>query len=256
MASIPLPDHSYKYRPVYGVEEFDVANLGAKVTQENLLISAWRTPDVAVPGAQPVDFAEILTPDALTDELPFTNANRNGFIGTMKSRYSCRFWFESTDAQPKFGSNFSVVLNPPAELKQQIMQAAKYVGNAATPFSAGELPDYQFSKSVMYDYSWLVRADEGATFGDVPEVPDGSHSVFVPFDEGGSPFYPYLRTSGADGNAPEFYDVTSAAAVRDMIAAIDAGEDFFVFMTFDTTIFDSGPAKNLDILWPHSIARG
>jgi hypothetical protein len=70
---------------------------------------------------------------------------------------------------------------------------------------------------------------------------------------------PFLKTSGADGVKPEFFDPYTAGGAQEMVAAVNRGE-FFVFMEIRAVLEQKQTTPvltvNHTIVWPHSAARG
>ncbi len=248
-----MPELDYSYIPTFGTEPYeDTVSGGARVTGDNLLISLWTVEDKeGEPPAPAVTIGEIVRPAFVdTNQL---ETIRPGYPNAMHSRSSAEFYFgpdDDTFVWPLFA-----VLNPPDELKQQLAKAVEYVGDDASDPS--DLGNYLVSKSLQGCYAWY--AEMLTAFGAMNKVGiaacEFGYSAYLPLQPVGVSFsfqLPFLRTNGADGVVPEFFDMSTVAGVRALIAAVNRGQ-FYVGMLLISEEVNGTFAR---IRWPHSAARG
>lgn len=136
------------------------------------------------------------------------------------------------------------------------MSAAK--AKLIAPNALAEPVSYVYKNTILADYFWRFAL---SVFGS--QTASGGYDVlysrFLPLleVEPGLHHFPYLKTSGADGSSPEFFDNTTPDGVREMIETVTNGGDFFIAVLFpaDEIPFNSA-AFAVDIVYPHSLARG
>ena len=244
-----MADLNYLYSPMYGVEPFDPTTTGAKLTQQNLVVTAWT---VENKGGDPfIEVGQLLQPASQNDNL--LQARRIGGTQAVDSRCSAQMFFMNSGVKPiVLDGTLFLVLNPPQELRQQY--AGAVVFNGGDP---EDLANYTVSKSLMGGYTWRISADEDDSSQNFMESPSELLAFWGTYldlgDYSGAPdnSFPLLKTSGADGTQPLFFDRTTAQGVQEMIAAINAGNFFvpmIVLADFDTPL-------RLTITYPHSNAR-
>lgn len=247
-----MADLNYLYSPYYGIEPFDPTSVGAKLTGQNLVVTVWTVPEkvdaIPVPGV-------LVQPASQNDNLL---AERRAATGAtaMFSRCSAQMLFIQTEGEginPVLTDPLLLVLNPPPELRQQWSQAVTFNGgNPADP------ADYTVLRSLLCGYTWRVQADLGDEVQNalVPsidlEYDFGTLTDLGNYDGVASLSMPLLATSGADGQAPTFFDRTTDQGVADMLAAVNAGE-FFVPLLIGADV--TTPTR-FTVTYPHSAARG
>jgi hypothetical protein len=241
----------YNYSPNYGVEDYAEVNGldGAKVSQDNLCITLWEIDGGAF--APPFAFGNLIVPNYINDAVP--EQNRAAFKQGMKSRTSClSFLVPSND--PKLTNDLCLVLNPPPEYRQQMAQAVVF--NGGDPL---DLANYTISKSLQGNYTWRPTYQLTTGIGDeniidFSPVSPVIFSTYLQLDPVDAAPLPFLKTNGADGVAPVFFDRTTAGGVAEMIAAVNGGE-FYIAMAF-ADLGVGGTGKHFGAVWPHSAARG
>jgi hypothetical protein len=222
---------------------------GSEVTGDNLLIGLWSITDIGA--SAPIQGARIRlggelesdgfgVPPGITDYLKM-------FEPAFASRTSLKFLLNTAgDLEwPVFG-----VLNPPGALKDKMRGAVKdpKIDPAVVPWGVS----WTALKSILDSASWSVRNIEQAG-GLSAQVPSGGDFFLAgngyPIDLTGGAL-PLLRTNGADGEYPTFYDNTTPAGVMEQFAAMESG-DFYIPM-----LFDGNDGFFQEVAWPHSGARG
>lgn len=242
-----MPTLDYKYVPQFGVEDYDDSNGGAKVTNDNLLISLWGAEDPIVPSA----ISDIIVPQYADDGTP--EAQRQAYRQSAKSRDSAKFYVDLSTSKT-LPAALLAVLNPPQEFRQKLVKAATYNGG-----DPSLLASYTVNTSLQVCFDWLANgylaiAQQNAFIDDAPAPLSCYVSQLVPLSVAGgaaSPQAPFLKTNGANGVAPEFFG-TDAAGTQEMFAAIESG-DFYVAMMLSGLIVSS--YGYIEIRWPHSGAR-
>lgn len=237
MASYP-----YFYRPIYGIEPYlsNGGAGGAKVTAQNLIVSAWVGPGGG--DSQPFVNADFMHPISVNDNPALFPVDREGGGTAFHSRHSAQFLFLGTGVDD---ARAALVLNPPPEYKQELADALVFNGG-----DPSDLNNFQANKSIMGSYAWRVEVT------DLNFIPVVTTTVTISsYLEQGltSPPLAFLRTNGADGQTPQFFDRTTAVGVDEMIAAVDKG-DFFIACSIEALTPPLGGIIN--IRWPHSSARG
>lgn len=266
----------YSYLPVMGVEPFsnvakaplttldttgsaDVTTFGggAEITGDNLLITLWGNLVLAQNPTDPPLSGQLLQPDyaaieggAVRDVFP--GILNKGFSPFAKSRTSFKLGFVSTpgqDSPPFVTLPLMGIMNPPGELKNAYMYAAKAAKAAIStnnPF--GVL--VQFKKSILDFLMWRAAF----ALGTFPQQ-TGQQGVF---SAGGLFLLPLAKTSGADGVFPEFYPPAIALVALGDADAINAYFDniaagnFYVPAFFSPAVDPQGNFWNVEISWPGS----
>lgn len=247
-----MADLNYVYEHMYGVEPFDAVTGGAKVTGQNLIITAWSV--TAFDSGPPLSYTlgGLLQPASQNDNL--LAQRRVATEQTFHSRVSAQFLAGGmqTSALPDM---LMLVLNPPPELRQQWAQSITYTGG-----NPADLTSYTIKKSQMCGYLWDVVIEntpqsQALLINDEPD----SHAFWGTYvdlgDYAGAPeaFLPLLKTSGEDGQQPVQFDVTTPQGVTELIAAVNAGE--FYVPLFISQEFSEGVFR-VTLKYPHSAARG
>lgn len=254
-----MPNLDYVLQPVYGIEPYqDNGGLGgAKVTQENLVITTWSTTAKAQPAPNYFTFGPLLKPGEVNTALD--PAARVAGLQAFASRYSTRFWFNgNTGANPAPIQFICMVLNPPPEMKQLLQGAVTYNGGDPTLLSS-----YTVKKSLQAAYAWKGNLYQASIHN--IQLLAGSGGLFSSylFYNDASPLevttgrLPFLKTNGADGVTPVFFDASIAAGVNQMIEAVNDGEFFIAYDTFVDVAVDEDPSTGnyVEVWYPHSGAR-
>jgi hypothetical protein len=270
----------YSYLPIFGVEPFkNVKNVpvttfngvsgdyittfggGADVTGDNLLITLWgNLESYSGPLVAPLG-GDLLQPDyamiegaGVTDILP--GLLNKGFLPFAKSRTSFKITFLQSDGEGAFVTlPLMGIMNPPGELKNAYKYAAKAAQAALTVNNpTGVL--INFKKSTLDALMW--RAAFCGSSGSLDQI-----TALSGFFASGNLFVsPLAKTSGADGNFPEFYpnvfglllagDLAGANAYFDEIA-----KGNFYIPTYFEPVVDPGNENFwlAEITWPHSVPR-
>jgi hypothetical protein len=251
---VPQP-LDYSYIPQYGVEPFvDSVDGGALLTGDNLLVSLWTAEDKGGEAPDPyVLFNTIIRPSSTNSD---EEENlRSAYEKAFHSRCSAKFFFA-----PGGDATWPVcaALNPPDEYKQQLANAVRYIGDGAS--DPADLDNYEVLKSLQACSGWQLpninRADSSLNYLSALSV-EAMFSQYIPLAPVGvttTRIMPLLRTSGADGQAPEFFDTSTVAGVQNMIAAVNRG-DFYVAAFLGATDAEA-LSSYCEIRWPHSAARG
>jgi hypothetical protein len=277
-----MADLDHVYIPTYGVDHanedgavvplLNPDGVGADESNDNLLVTLWGidSPAVLPPGPGVPPWTNIIAPSYL-DTTPFgaetfafgDEARAPAVEQGMKSRVSCRYFYADKDA-PK-PATLLHVLNPPQEYKQQLVGAVEFNGDDPNP---GTNPAWMTAFTVKKSlqgirawevYSYIAEGPFLSGFGavDTDIVVWWSNYVSLGSLAGGIPHgiqIPFLKTNGADGNPPEFFDTSTAAGMYETIAAVNKG-DFYVALMV-TGAAATGNAIYTTINWPHSTARG
>lgn len=245
---------TYLYAPTYGVERYayNGGDGGAVETNDNLLITLW-----GIEEKDPIEFGELIVPAYATENPDITTSAElaPAYEQAMKSRTSSRFLI---GLLPKY-TILMAVLNPPQEYRQQMVDAVVYTGGDVT-----DLDNFTVKKSLQCNYVWRLEAINNSAIGQNVDLPgadtlSASYSSYLDLGVGVPPTIPtsapraFLKTNGADGEAPEFFDRSTPDGVKEMIAAVNKG-DFYIGMFLLANIFQTGSYVN--IVYPHSAARG
>lgn len=259
-----MPTPLYNYIPIYGVEEHlpDLpapgGNGGARADNDNLIITAWEV-DTKNGGssATPFVFGDLIIPRYASDGV--SDEEKPAWTTPMLGRVGARF-FLSTINDPGFDTYLVLVLAPPQELKQQL--AGSVVFNGGDPLSVSS---YTFSKSQVGQFAWkglmyeanFESADGMGGFDS--ELFNYQIGSYINLNLLGSPegtYLPLLKTNGANGVAPEAFNMTTADGVAECITAINQGS-FFIPMVLEEAEFDTpNSGAYFDVWWPHSGVRG
>lgn len=240
---------------------------GATLTEQNLVITAWGGTEAQASGdgdlSEVFEDATLLTPNPDNTALDaFTRAAcRQGF----HSRHSAHTFVQQGDSkQDATIMPVGYVLNPPPEFKQDMAQALSYNGGAVLDYAS-----WTANKSLMSQYAWRY-AVEDVQERDSPSNANGAtllitraaYSTYLHLPSlapGDTYRLPFLKTSGADGVKPLFFDPSTVGGAQEMVAAVNLG-NFFVFMELAADVpgkFAAPAAQvNHTIVWPHSAARG
>jgi hypothetical protein len=262
----------YQFIHHYGCEPYadnDGAG-GAKITAQNLVITSWgQTNAEEGPDATFFNETVLLIPNPDNTDVGISAFERSVQSQGFHSRHSAHTYVQqNASGQSPIITPVGYVLNPPPEFKQAMAGALVYDGGDPLLFAS-----FTGKKSLMSQYDWRYAVESVApraapTNFDIDTTPAGilvtraAYSTYLELPSLGSgPFQlPFLKTSGADGSVPQFFDRTTAAGVKEMIAAVNRGE-FFVFMQLSGVVLGGqDPAPSLatqhTIVWPHSAARG
>ena len=243
-----MADLSYIYAHYYGVEPFDPSTVGALNTGHNLVVTLWTVADkvdfIPVPGV-------LVQPATQNDNL--LAARRVASVQAMSSRCSAQVFLFQAEVGATLTDPLLFVLNPPPELRQQMSQVVTFNGGDPT-----DPANYTVARSLMGGYTWRVELEESIESQDFisPTISLayswGTLTDLGNYNGSTGQSIPLLKTNGADGVAPEFFDRTTAQGVAEMLAAVNAG-DFFVPLIVFADVTD--PTR-LTITYPHSVARG
>ena len=255
----------YSYAPAFGVEPYEALGStpadefggGARLTQQNLLLSLWNltaavpplTGDLMKPlSAFPADVdATLLAPLGLS-----AGENASGLLETFDSRTAARFFLLWDAAIASTG--FMAVLNAPPAMRERV------VGNMEARLDAASPTGYTITfKNGLGNISrgWDIKAALTELFGNAIDTTPTLSGVF------GDPLavpaltLSLLKRSGVDGVSPEFYaSPTLGSSPQDIVDdtnALAAGAPFFVPCLF---VPENNDDNNLiDISWAHSTAR-
>lgn len=252
-----MADLSYIFSPFYGVEPFDPKTTGAVLTGHNLVVTVWTVDDK---GDEPqfVEPGFLLQPASQNDNL--VASRRGAGVQAMNSRCSAQMFFRA-DPTDKVGEVLTdellFVLNPPPELRQQWAQ--NVIFNGGDP---ADPANYTVLRSLMGGYTWVVDYDE--VFSNQQIIQNANGSALYDFgsimdlgEYDGTPDISIglLKTSGADGQPPEFFDNTTSQGVAEMLAAVNAGA-FFIPLIVVGNFEPAGVPARVTITYPHSVARG
>lgn len=254
-----MPNLSYVYMPVYGVEPYaDNGGLGgAVVTQDNLVVTAWQVTDKGLPPPDYVSFGQLLKPAAVNTNPILQQVDRVGGSQAFESRHSGLVYINGDiggAVDPV--TIMAFVLNPPPELKQLLQGAVTY--NGGNPLL---LSSFNANKSLQGAYAWRPQVYGTAVHNAVSIVGGGaafSSYLFysdLPGDSANLRI-PFLKTNGANGVAPVFFDASTANGVKQMIEAVNDGDFFICYVMVVDTDPAGGNASYNGVVYPHSAARG
>jgi hypothetical protein len=231
----------YIYIPSYGIERYKKSNNGAEETNDNLLITLWQVID-----SDPVLLGDLFIQNYARDNVPV--AEQPAYEQAFKSRDSARFYFKFV-APPNPPTLFAV-LNPSQEYQQKMVDAIVYNGGPVALLSS-----YMIKKSLQSNYVWDVFEQLAPTGRNVYAPGADLNATFSTYLDLGASAAPlaFLKTNGADGNTPEFFDRSTSDGVKEMIAAVNKG-DFYVGMIISAQSETDG--GYITIKYPHSVARG
>lgn len=249
----------YQFSPQYGVEPSNGKG-GIDITQDNLVIGVWGLDPQAIPT---LVFTELLKPVTENDYYP--KNLQQGFAQAMDSRHSALFFLATGVINGPSNVNFNaMVLNPPPEYKQQMVDAVSFNGGDPT-----DLANYTIKKSLQGNYAWRFTSElidtvsgsrnaQGVQYGTAGQKVNW-YSTYLPLPStqfGGGFEMAFLKTSGADGVAPQFFDRTTVNGVNEMIEAVNDGDFFIAVGAIYNNNNDNIPGWYQGITWPHSAARG
>lgn len=249
-----MADLNYIYTHMYGVEPFDPNAVGAKITGQNLIVTAWTVTDFNPFGPlYNYTLGELLQPASQNDNLLPQRRAASG--QTLHSRCSAQVFIAGDLDQPlpAITDSLLFVLSPPPELRQQWSKALVYNGGDPT-----DLANYTLLKSLMCGYLWKVLAEsmsqsQAFAFTTANLAFWGTPVDLGDFAGGPDVFQPLLKTSGADGQPPEAFAVTPQGT-SEMIAAVNAGEFYIPLIVFGE--FSENNPVRITVTYPHSTARG
>lgn len=246
-------DLSYTYEPLYGAEPYqdNSGAGGARVTGQNLVISAWALADKFHEPPDYMVFGDILKPAAQNSNLPTMDGVAGG--QTFHSRHSFKAFMQTDDAS--FGT-LGFVLNPPPEMRQLLAGSVKYNGGDPT-----DPASYTVSKSLQAAYLWRFElATCGAHNFQIADEALALFSSYLFFNDMPADLnfrIPFLKTNGADGVAPTFFDASIASGVNQMIEAVNDGDGYYIAFSMPIETGSEGDEGNyVNIVYPHSAARG
>ena len=247
---------TYSYIPAYGIEPYAALGTpesaqtggGAKVTQDNLIVSLWGSITFfdGVPSAgklmKPVsafgDFFATLVPG-------FVGFPNNGWKTEFASRYAARLVLE---LQGKDDIDYPImgVMNPPASLKQRLAGALEVAASGAPQGYTVTI-----KKPITDTLSWNINAQsidfEGSYAGGAQAFDAEVAGLFADL--------PFCATDGSDGVFPTFYaglvNNPTLGQVKTLVAALNSGNFFIPFQ-----IGADVGSLAVTINWPQSIGRG
>ena len=250
-----MPALTYKLIPQYGLEPYaDNGGLGgALLTGDNLVVTVWEatTGTIQAPPAPPITFGNILKPNSVNTSVGVSAAERAASLQAKDSRNSAHFSFHPT---PQAGpAAFCMVVNPPEEYKQ--MMAGALVYNGGDPY---DVASYTVKKSLQGNFFWRAIADAHPVA--VPNEVDlfSYDLIFGAYPPnvgpaGNAKAVQLLKTSGADGVTPQFFNLSSPSGVQDMIDTIDDGGQYYIPVLNTNAVSSTLYAG---VVYPHSAARG
>lgn len=244
-----MPALNYRFIPQYGFEPYDVASGETEVTQNNLVITSWFASLQQGP-ASPLAFFDQLIPNYANTSVGA--AERAASLSSINSRVSAKFFFSVSS---NVVGGICCVVNPPAEYKQQMQGAIVY--NGGDPF---DIASYTVKKPLQGNYLWEASKDlAGSSSQNILQssVVDLAYGTVPPNTSAllsGAPLQ-LLKTNGADGTAPTFFDFSSPVGVNAMIAALNAGGEYYVPLFYTLGSSSPDPAYR-NLKYPHSAARG
>jgi hypothetical protein len=241
---------AYNFSPIYGFEDHAKVNGldGAKFGNDNLCITTWFVDDKSGDPAEPLIFGDILVPNYAND-VPVGGSDAAAYRQGMKSRTSCWAYYLTEDK--KSSPVVCMVLHPPQEYRQQMVDAVVFNGGDPT-----DIANFTVKKPLQGNYAWRVNnasADGSGQNFMVEAFPLGLFSNYLPVGGPQSVYLPFLKTNGADGVAPEFFDASTAGGMQEMISAVNLGE-FYIAMV--QAVFSALDGQFFGVTWPHSAARG
>lgn len=246
-----MADLDYTFIQQYGFEPYADNNGGggAKLTSENLIVTTWSIEEIFVEPPGYVEFGELLKPNTINDNA--TLAERNASAQAFPSRTSAQCYLNAGESELDI-EMLGFVINPPAEYKQRLANALSFNGGLTD-----DLENYTVKKSLQVCYTWktsLLGADAHNYFQLAREL-EFFYSTYLFFNDSqdAEARLPFLKTSGADGQKPVFFDVSTVSGVKEMIDAVNRGE-FFVLLAMEYEPEENPPGV-FNISYPHSIAR-
>ena len=262
----------YQFIHHYGCEPYDASTGGAKITQQNLVITAWGGTQGFDSLDEVFENAQLLIPNPNNSDPAISSMERVATAQGFHSRHSAHTYVQQNareEPTPPVIMPVGYVLNPPPEFQQDMCGALVFNGGDPT-----DKANWTAKKSIMSQYDWRYAAEyvardarnlianNFADLGGAGVSTQAAYSTYLHLPNltaGGNFRFPFLKTSGADGVAPQFFDPYTAGGAQEMVAAVNRGE-FFVFMEI-SAVSEQKQIRpvltvNHTIVWPHSAARG
>jgi hypothetical protein len=249
-----MADLNYLFSQTFGFEPYkdNSGAGGATLTGHNLVVTTWA---VIAKGPDGVYTGSLLRPVSENENvLP---QKRVGGTQAVNSRYSARMrfqWDGSTKPVPITTDTVLFALNPPPELRQQLVRAVAFNGG-----DPADLNNFTVRRSLQLQNTWEIdlHTSNGYDCIYIPTLDfDALWSTMLDLGAyNGSPglFLPLLRSNGANGQMPQGFDMTTAQGVNEMLATVNAG-DFYVGLIVGADWNDNH--MWCEIRFPHSAARG
>jgi hypothetical protein len=253
---------NYVYEPVYGAEPYqdNSGAGGARLTQQNLVVSAWQVGKKFDTPPNYFDWGSILKPVSQNNSNGNSGAPLNETDGVaaglqaFRSRHSFKAFFLTAD-----DSYFSIgfIINPPPEMKQLLQGSVSYNGGDPT-----DPTSYTVNKSLQSSYAWTFRLDVTAEAHNIQEF-DSAAAVFSTYlwlndqiFDASVARVPFLKTNGADGVAPVFFDASIAGGVNEMVEAVNDGGEYYIAFSMPFEVGEENDIGNyFTVEYPHSAAR-
>jgi hypothetical protein len=253
----------YVYIPIYGVEEYDALDTpssaqlggGAKVTNDNLLVSLWSQLEEDQDTGIPVDgqlvkpayafggdwFSQSLGPQPAGQNI--LNLPNVGWKSDLKSRYAARFFLDMK-GKSQVSPPFMAFLKPPAELRQMLVGALSLDDNGNTVYQ----------RPILDNFTWKQDSRGAGLEGELEGVEDVDTAFSSFFSE-----IPYYIGDGSDGVFP-----TPMTNLEGVLDSGNAGVQTLLNNLRNGTfsvgcwMFPENPFSSMyhTIEWPHSIGRG
>lgn len=246
---------AYVYYQFFGVEQYvplgvpvaDTFGGGAKLTNDNLLMTLWNV--TSMQGARPTA-GKLLKPFQFTqdgaDQIAAAAAVGAGFEHAFDpcfaSRYSARIMVEDDgeNEAPLLSTHLLAVLRPPQDLVNSMLQAIRNV----KPSSGFYGINFDFN-SFWFSQAWGFEPATPAY------APLAQTAIFGGIGLGGVPF---CKTNGADGNFPEFFDLTTPTGLVEEFETLIDGGEFYVPCVFTRTS-SIGIPEMFTFSWPYATGR-
>ena len=246
-----MPNLDYRFITQYGFDPYNPATGEIDVTNDNLVISAWFAPDVQQDAAAPLVFAGQVLPNYVNTSVGASEQAASK--QSVKSRHSARYLFEVISGRGvQVTPGICLVLNPPPEYKQQMQGAIVY--NGGDPY---DVASYTVKKPLQANYLWEAQQDLAG--GQNLMATSAFEVIFGTYPPNTSGFtaapVQLLKTNGADGVAPVFFDFSSSSGVKAMIDAVNAGGEYYLPFFFNLGSSTPDAAYRV-VKYPHSVARG
>jgi hypothetical protein len=237
------------YFQLYGVEPFDPLGTplatdyggGAKVTNDNFLITLWNITEMAeglpVAGGRIKPVWE--TVSGAVDAITFGPGQKKN---TFASRLSTRFRLQGLE--PVTGSSILAVLQTP---RQDFTPLANPLA-ALDPASPG---GFTLNLNINPMISDCLDVELHQPYGIALPAVSGAPISDVPVDLVDSIG---MKTNGADGVFPTFYAFSSAAAAVAVVNEVKLGAAFYLGVVIGPAV--GYAALDVIIRWPHSGGRG
>jgi hypothetical protein len=251
---------AYQYQTIYGVEPYAANGVpasadfggGAKVTNNNLLITLWDLPGFS-PGADPPVTGTLVKPfvNTATGQAVIAGAAsggiglEEGFSTFFDSRYSARILLSSqvseSNEPPILSEYLMAVLQPPQDLKNYVLWLVNNLDTSAFTLD--------FTGSFFQTACWDFKATD---------------TFYLAYQEsalfGGADFGSGLKlllTNGANGVFPVFENIVDTATAFAALRALVRGGTFYVPVIFSRsqTLEDDNGQEVFTFSWPGSNAR-